>query len=57
MPAISMTGNCGPSNTWYCKFIPQGSDDGHAGRIAVYNFQNSFKIGYIYKIHLSRDIT
>ena len=49
MPAISMTGNCGPSNTWYCKFIGQGSDDGHTSRIAVYNFRDSFKIGYIYK--------
>ena len=50
MPAMSMAGNCGPSNTWYCKFIGQGSDDGYTSRIAVHNFRDSFRSGISTKI-------
>jgi len=48
MPAISREGNCGSGNRWYCWYKDQDFAPWSASPMAVYHFQNSFKIGWVF---------
>ena len=49
IPAILYPGNCGVGNAWLCSTTPQSAADGLTSQMAVYNFQDSFKVSWVYQ--------
>lgn len=49
IPALATPGNCGVGNAWFCMNVPQSAAAGYTSRMAVYNFQDSFKVSWAYR--------